>query len=118
MREYEIANYGIVQLEELEALDIIEGRPAFLVFKDRFSLVKYLTDRQKAQVLDFMYQYQIENNRELPEGLDAVTLAAIDQIRTGFEITEDNYIQSVLTKRANGLKGGRPKKPTETDRNR
>ncbi|MBQ9258175.1 MAG: hypothetical protein IJ181_13825, partial [Acidaminococcaceae bacterium] len=101
--------YGkeVYTVSDTEISEIIDRRKAFVIYKDRFSMVKYLDQTQKAQILDIIYEYQIEGARELPEGLDQITEAVADQILKGFQLADDSYIKKSVINGVNGRKGGR-----------
>ena len=108
-------NRGAIKIQDIEAEEILKNRNSFTVFKDRLSIVKHMNSEEKAQFLDYILGYQLNGNESMPEDASPITRAAIEQITTGFKLSEDRYIARVMANRKNGAKGGR--KPNKNQSN-
>lgn len=98
-----------------------EIRPkALMIPFDKFVILDILPPEQCKNVLIKMRDY-VQHGAE-PENLEAIEQIAFESMRSFMDETVRNYQKTVETNRANGRKGGRPRrtdgfseKPKETD---
>lgn len=88
-------------------------RESFLLYHSFYQPIKDLTDDQKGELLDAIFQYQLN----LPiRQLSPECQIALKFMQSQFERDCDKYDRIVERNRNNGIKGGRPKenpnKPT------
>lgn len=95
--------------------DEIENiRPkGLLILFTSFKLLNILDDAEFRHVIAAMAAY-VENGTE-PEGLEPIEQVAFESQRKAMDDNIEFYRHTVLVNRENGRKGGRPKKPKETD---
>lgn len=78
-----------------------------------FKLLNILPDAEFRHVINAMKDY-VESGSE-PEGLSDIELLAFESQRKAMDDNIEFYRHTVLVNRENGRKGGRPRKPKETD---
>lgn len=78
-----------------------------------FKLLNILPDAEFRHVINAMKDY-VESGAE-PEGLSDIELLAFESQRKAMDDNIEFYRHTVLVNRENGRKGGRPRKPKETD---
>lgn len=78
-----------------------------------FKLLNILPDAEFRHVINAMKDY-VESGAE-PEGLSDIELLAFESQRKAMDDNIEFYRHAVLVNRENGRKGGRPRKPKETD---
>lgn len=78
-----------------------------------FKLLNILPDAEFRHVINAMKDY-VESGTE-PEGLSDIELLAFESQRKAMDDNIEFYRHTVLVNRENGRKGGRPRKPKETD---
>lgn len=78
-----------------------------------FKLLNILSDVEFRHVINAMKDY-VESGTE-PEGLSDIELLAFESQRKAMDDNIEFYRHTVLVNRENGRKGGRPRKPKETD---
>lgn len=78
-----------------------------------FKLLNILPDAEFRHVINAMKDY-VESGAE-PEGLSDIELLAFESQRKAMDYNIEFYRHTVLVNRENGRKGGRPRKPKETD---
>lgn len=78
-----------------------------------FKLLNILPDAEFRHVINAMKDY-VESGTE-PEGLSDIELLAFESQRKAMDDNIELYRHTVLVNRENGRKGGRPRKPKETD---
>lgn len=78
-----------------------------------FKLLNILPDAEFRHVINAMKDY-VEGGAE-PEGLSDIELLAFESQRKAMDDNIEFYRHTVLVNRENGRKGGRPRKPKETD---
>lgn len=78
-----------------------------------FKLLNILPDAEFRHVINAMKDY-VESGYE-PEGLSDIELLAFESQRKAMDDNIEFYRHTVLVNRENGRKGGRPRKPKETD---
>ena len=95
--------------------DEIENiRPkGLLILFTSFKLLNILDDAAFRNVIAAMAAY-VENGTE-PEWLEPIEQVAFESQRKAMDDNIEFYRHTVLVNRENGRKGGRPKKPKETD---
>ena len=76
-------------------------------------LLNILPDAEFRHVINAMKDY-VESGSE-PEGLSDIELLAFESQRKAMDDNIEFYRHTVLVNRENGRKGGRPRKPKETD---
>lgn len=79
-----------------------------------FKLLNILPDAEFRHVINAMRAY-VESGTE-PEGLSDIEQLAFESQRKAMDDNIEIYRRTTLTKRENGRKGGRPRKPKETGR--
>ena len=95
--------------DEIESI-----RPkGLLILFTSFKLLNILDDKSFRHVIAAMAAY-VENGTE-PEGLEPIEQVAFESQRKAMDDNIEFYRHTVLVNRENGRKGGRPKKPKETD---
>ena len=95
--------------DEIESI-----RPkGLLILFTSFKLLNILDDKSFRHVIAAMAAY-VENGTE-PEGLEPIEQVAFESQRKAMDDNIEFYRHTVLVIRENGRKGGRPKKPKETD---
>lgn len=95
--------------------DEIENiRPkGLLILFTSFKLLNILDDAAFRHVITAMAAY-VENGTE-PEGLEPIEQVAFESQRKAMDDNIKFYRHTILVNRENGRKGGRPRKPKETD---
>lgn len=81
-------------------------RESFLMYHSFYHAVKDLTDEEKGQLWDAVYQYQLK----LPiRDLTSVCQMALKFMESQFERDFEKYERIIERNKRNGIKGGRPK---------
>ena len=94
--------------------EVMREKNTFIMCKDWGLFIQALTTQQKADLLDAIFAYQ--NGEEVDLG-DTGMSGIFAYMKATFDKNDAEY-DKVCTKNAeNGAKGGRPKKPTETQEN-
>lgn len=88
---------------------------SFLMYTDWQPLFAGMTDEQAGVMLKAMYAYQIGEEYEIT---DPILLGAFNMVKIKFEADNEAYLKKCEKNKANGAKGGRPKKeePKKTER--
>ena len=95
--------------DEIESI-----RPkGLLILFTSFKLLNILDDTAFRHVITAMAAY-VENGTE-PEGLEPIEQVAFESQRKAMDDNIEFYRHTILVNRENGRKGGRPRKPKETD---
>ena len=76
----------------------------FTFYKNYYELIKYLPNKERLQVIDAILKYMFENQETQFTGL-----------LSGIWINLKMPLENSKTNIENGKKGGRPKKPKETE---
>lgn len=80
---------------------------SFLMYTDWQPLFAGMTDEQAGVMLKAMYAYQIGEEYEIT---DPILLGAFNMVKIKFEADNEAYLKKCEKNKANGAKGGRPKK--------
>jgi hypothetical protein len=86
-----------------------QQKKGFLLYLDSLCILEELTDEQAGKLIKTIHYYQ--SKKELPENLDQIIKLIVIPFIKQFERDEDKYQNIINRNRANGSKGGRPKKP-------
>lgn len=97
----------------VDEMENIRPKGLLLLFTS-FKLLNILPDAEFRHVINAMRDY-VENGTE-PDGLSDIEQVAFESQRKAMDDNIEIYRHTTLTKRENGRKGGRPRKPKETDR--
>lgn len=94
--------------------EIENDRPkGLLILFTSFKLLKILDDKAFRHVITAMAAY-VEKGEE-PEGLEPIEQLAFESQREALDGNIQTYRKTAVANRENGRKGGRPRKPKETD---
>lgn len=96
----------------VDEMENIRPKGLLLLFTS-FKLLNILPDAEFRHVINAMRDY-VENGTE-PDGLSDIEQVAFESQRKAMDDNIEIYRHTTLTKRENGRKGGRPRKPKETD---
>lgn len=91
-------------------------RRAFLMYAEWHPLLEGMTDEQAGKLIKAIYAYQKGEEYEIT---DALLLGVFQMIKAKFDADRKLYEEKCEKNRANGAKGGRPRKqeePTKTER--
>ena len=91
------------------------SKESFILFREHEEIFESLTDKQAGQLIKAIFKY--EETRELPN-MDKTVRVAFIPIKQLLDKNYEKYIEKCEQNRLNGKKGGRPKKPKETEENR
>ena len=83
------------------------NKNSFILYKDNYENIKELSTKQKADLLDAIFTYQVDKKEV---DLDPVVKMAFSFIRQSFKRDQEKYEAIVMRNRENGQLGGRPKK--------
>ena len=83
-------------------------RKSFVLYISQYQSISQLTMEERGCLLTAMFEYQINGIVSVP--LSAVCSMAFSFIKSQFEMDKNKYLNIVERNRANGEKGGRPKK--------
>lgn len=94
--------------------EIENDRPkGLLILFTSFKLLNILDDKSFRRVITAMASY-VESGTE-PEGLEPIEQLAFESQREALDGNIQAYKKTAVANRENGRKGGRPRKPKETD---
>ena len=92
----------------------MEGKQSFILYNSFYPPIKGLDLETKGRLLDAIFQYHINGTQ--PEETSPVFMAFMF-MKTHFELDLKKWETRCDANRLNGMKGGRPKKPKETQPN-
>ena len=90
------------------------NKESFILFAEQREIFENLTDKQAGQLIKAIFEY--ESTRIIPE-LDKTVKVAFIPIKQTLDKNYEKYIEKCEQNKLNGKKGGRPKKPKETEQN-
>ena len=90
------------------------SKESFILFREHEEIFQSLTDKQAGQLIKAIFKY--EETRELPN-MDKTVKVAFIPIKQLLDKNYDKYLEKCEQNRVNGKKGGRPRKPKETEQN-
>jgi len=88
-------------------------KQSFLIYKSFYEPVKHLSDDELGKLFRAIFQYQITG--QIPELESSINMAFMFY-KNQFDLDNDKYEKRVETLRANGSKGGRPKKTKDNQK--
>lgn len=95
--------------------DIENARPKGLLIPfDKFEILDILPPEQYKYVISTLMRKYVETGEE-PGELEDLEKMAFVSLKGAMDTNIKTYRRSILANRKNGRKGGRPRKPTETD---
>lgn len=92
----------------------MENKEGFMLYKSFYEPIKGLSQEEKGDLLDAIFQYQINPNNPLGS-LGSNVKMAFNFILIQFRLDNEKYERVVQRNRTNGLKGGRPKNPNNPE---
>ena len=91
-------------------------KKAFMLYLDYKQHLELLTDAERGMLMMALFDYAADKTE--PTTLTGSAAMAFSFIRAQMDRDNQKYEEKCITNRANGAKGGRPKKePTESDAN-
>jgi len=90
------------------------GKKSFILYDDYFDHISLLNNPEKGWVFDSIFKYRL--GIELDEAPSAAAQMALSFIGKQMDRDCEKYEQFIDKQRKNGAKGGRPKKPTESQK--
>jgi hypothetical protein len=85
-----------------------------IIYPSHFELMEQLTDEQSGKLIKAIGQYR---KGIVPEIDDLLVKGIFISIKRDFDLQAENYVKVCKRNSENGSKGGRPKKPNETQHN-
>lgn len=83
-------------------------KKSFLLYHDTYEPIKALTQKQKGDLLDAIFQYKIGKAQVV---LEPITSMAFQFIKSHLDRDSIKWEKKAESNRENGVKGGRPKNP-------
>ena len=92
-------------------MDLKSERPSFLIYKADYEAIKNLSDQNLGKLFRAIFEYH--NDKELQ--LEPEVQMALNFLKKQFQLDHIKWEKKVIAQRANGEKGGRPKKSDGAD---
>ena len=86
---------------------------SFVLYDDYFELIKFLTIKQRGELMTAIFEYAVTGEEVKCEDLSVQII--FSTIRMTMDRDREKYIQRCETNKANAKKGGRPRKASVVD---
>jgi hypothetical protein len=95
-------------------MDDTSTRPSFLIYKSFYKPIKNLSDEDKGKLFKAIFEYQTQDFDDSEQTIEPQIKMAFEFFKNQFELDNRKWEKRVAAQKANGKKGGRPKKSTRS----
>ena len=96
-------------------MDDTPRRPSFLIYKSFYKPIKNLSYEDKGKLFDLIFKYQTQDFDGIEQVMEPQIEMAFEFYKNQFELDNKKWEKRVAAQKANGKKGGRPKKASRSD---
>ena len=96
-------------------MDDTPRRPSFLIYKSFYKPIKNLSDVEKGKLFEAIFKYQTQDFDGIEQIMEPQIEMAFEFYKNQFELDNKKWEKRVAAQKANGKKGGRPKKTSRSD---
>ena len=89
-------------------------RPSFLIYKKFYKPIKNLSDEDKGKLFKAIFEYQTQDFDGIEQVMEPQIEMAFEFYKNQFELDNKKWEKKVAAQKANGKKGGRPKKTSRS----
>ena len=95
-------------------MDDTSTRPSFLIYKSFYKPIKNLSDEDKGKLFKAIFECQTQDFDDSEQTIEPQIKMAFEFFKNQFELDNRKWEKRVGAQKANGKKGGRPKKSTRS----
>ena len=97
-------------------MDVKPTRPSFLIYKSFYKPIKNLSYEDKGKLFEAIFEYQTQDFDGSEQVIESQIQMAFEFFKNQFELDNIKWKKRVAAQKANGKKGGRPKKSSRSGR--
>ena len=95
-------------------MDDASRRPSFLIYKSFYKPIKNLSDVDKGKLFEAIFKYQTQDFEGSEQEIEPQIQMAFEFFKNQFELDNIKWEKRAAAQKANGKKGGRPKKSSRS----
>ena len=91
-------------------------RPSFLIYKSFYKPIKNLSNEDKGKLFTAIFEHQTQDFDGSEQVIEPQIQMAFEFFKNQFELDNKKWEKRLVAQKANGKKGGRPKKSSRSGR--